>query len=538
MNGPIEPQKMIISCSSGNNTNTAISIIRISGSFKLVDFQKIFLKDLNNLVPRMMYLSSLEINNISLDEVMFCFYEGPNSYTGENVLEINCHGNKYNVERIINVFIENFNIRLSKPGEFTLRALKNKKLTIHQVEGLDLLLNAQHSYAFSHGLSLLNGQLSKDYKNIYNLFKNFKIHNELLMDFSDDVGEVEGLDSLKQSFESLSDFVHKIAKRISTNTEGYLNPKLVLFGPVNSGKSTFFNQLLGSNRSIVTDIEGTTRDYISEKFFTGDIDFTLVDTAGLRETTDIVEKKGIERTELMVDNSFYKVFLVSLDNYLKFQDEILKTSPDLILVTHLDNSKLIFNENVNHQIPILFLKYNETTELYSVIKIISTNILFNNFVKQFIETSMNTNEFDGSIGPGINKTNGPMGPKFNDGPIGAKKILGGSIGPGNKIGPIEPLLKINDICLPVDKLLKLHASRKFTDCFEHSPILVPRHKAIIQIFIDYLSELREQIYGDSFDLGIITGLTEKLEESIEELIGIVTKDEVLNDIFSNFCIGK
>ena len=134
------------------------------------------------------------------DEVNLTYFKGPKSYNGENILELSVHGNILNIETIIKGFIEKGNCRLAKNGEFTYRALKNKKLTLSQVEGLDLLINAQSSMAFHQGLGILNGELKKNYLELREVFLKFKASIEINIDFSEDVGEEIARSNLKGTF--------------------------------------------------------------------------------------------------------------------------------------------------------------------------------------------------------------------------------------------------------------------------------------------------------------------------------------------------
>jgi len=561
MIGPIEPSNTIIACSSGNDTNTAISIIRLSGSFTINNFSDLFEIDSKKIKPRQIYRSNLVFNNEVIDDIMFSYFENPNSYTGENLLELYCHGNRLNVERIINLFVDNFNfISHSKPGEFTLRALKNKKLTLSQVEGLDLLLNAQHSYAFSHGLSLLNGDLSDQYKELYNKFLDLRVKLELLMDFSDDIGEKEGADLFKESFGNFSDFVHNLTTRARNNSEELISPKVVLFGPVNSGKSTFYNQLLGIDRSIVSNEEGTTRDYISETFNAGDLICQLIDTAGIRDADNSVEIEGIKRSLSLARGAFYKILITDVNKYKKYFSKLKEIKPDLVVITHLDTLISSMSLETLDDCDYLFLNLNKSNSKYEILSLIKCEK--QNASKSNVTNSHGLFEDSGPIEPETKIfKNGPMGPKVEEieiGPMGprAKEIKSGPIGPkilvGNTgpIGPVPGLIErpdmennksesnLNKLCLTsLSKLLKLLVNIKFETLFRDEPILLSRHKSQIINIHNKTTVIDDQLELD-FDLGIITNLLENLEVSLEELIGIVNSDDVLDRVFSGFCIGK
>ena len=144
----------IIACSTGTSSNTAIAVIRLTGFKNLLDLQKFFSFSLVKVKPRMSHLTNIESDGKVYDNGLMVFFPEGGSYTGENVLELSVHGNQLNIQRILDLFIKNGDFRAAHPGEFTYRALKNKKLSLSQVEGLDMLLNANSSLMLSQGLDL------------------------------------------------------------------------------------------------------------------------------------------------------------------------------------------------------------------------------------------------------------------------------------------------------------------------------------------------------------------------------------------------
>ena len=558
MDGPIEPNLTIISCSSGNSSDSAISIVRLSGSFELSVFDKVLGSSIINAQPRKMYRADLKFDDVIVDDILFTYFSAPNSYTGENTLEVYCHGNRYNVDRIIKLFIENFSfIRHANPGEFTLRALKNKKMSLSQVEGLDLLINAQHSYAFSHGLSLLNGELSKQYKNLYDNYLDLRVKLELLMDFSEDVGEEEGLELFKVSFGRFKSCVLNLNSRCETNSDELLSPKVTLFGPVNSGKSTFFNQLLNTNRSIISPQEGTTRDYVSEYFDTGELKCKLLDTAGIRDAENDVEKEGIRRSFDLVKGSFYKICLINVNKYEEYIEKAAIFDADLVILTHLDTIRNLdhFEIKLIPNLEYLFLCPSEDFSEYtrglciSYDKEVSVNpikYLNNGTVNIDIVNELKSGPIEPvKSGPIEPAESGPIEP-VKSGPI--EPVKSGPIEPV-KSGPIEPMKKVDleigsiinkkslNTSSDLVKLLKSHIGFKYSRIFKNEPILLNRHKVKLHEISLYVAQISDILNNES-DLGIITNLLENLENSLEELIGIVNSDTVLDNVFSNFCIGK
>ncbi len=207
-------EKTIIACSSSSATNAAIAIIRLSGFKKINEFQIFFSKNLSDIAPKQMCFSRLLDGSTPLDEICFCFFQGPESYNGENILELYVHGNLLNVNKIIKLFLKEKNIREANPGEFTLRALKNKKFTLSQVEGLDLFLNAHTNYALDQGFSLLNGDLHQSFLELHNLYLKHKSSLELFIDFSEDVGEEQALSLFESTRTELNLFITKFSNTL------------------------------------------------------------------------------------------------------------------------------------------------------------------------------------------------------------------------------------------------------------------------------------------------------------------------------------
>ena len=213
-------------------------------------------------------------------KAFFFPFLAPNSFTGENLAELHVHGNPLNVKKIIELFsLKGF--RHAEPGEFSSRALRNKKLTLTQVEGLDLLIHAESEVALNQGLELIDGDLGKRYESLYDSYLNLRMMVEVLMDFSDDVGEEQASNNLKSAFQAFSKNLRHLASRCRSDFN-LLAPSIVIYGKPNQGKSTFFNHVLGDDRSLVYDQPGTTRDFISETLIFDDVKFKVFDTAGLR----------------------------------------------------------------------------------------------------------------------------------------------------------------------------------------------------------------------------------------------------------------
>lgn len=517
-------QKPIITCSTGNSGNSAIAVLRLSGFSSFKSIESFF--SVKKVKARFNHFSKLLAKDGKvLDEIIFSYYPAPHSYTGENVLEISVHGNVLSVQRIIKMFCDH-GFREALPGEFTFRALQNNKLSLSQVEGLDLLLNSSSSMAFNQGLELLHGELHQNYLELYESLIKLKAHFELMIDFSEDIGEKEGWELFEKALVVFKSNISKLYSRSLANHSSLLNPKVVLLGETNAGKSTLFNRLLNFNRSIVSSIAGTTRDYVSEPLQVGDTVYSLFDTAGIRRTSDEIEEEGIVRALKIVEESFFRILMINpfetteenLSRSLEFKlDVVIFSHADL---PHFSNEITKFLNVFDHAKKVFC--YSDKAQIFYEI-----------FAKNISGPIGPTSDFSGPIEPKIVK-NGPIEPQFlENGPIGPTAPMG----PGVKAsGPIEPAMLKTGPIEPVAVVLTL-LQEKFQALSSANPIFIERHRQAINNI--YLATLDlESNFRHLGDVGILSSDISRLEASTKELVGYITPDSVLNSIFSNFCIGK
>lgn len=465
-------EQAIVACSTSLASSSAIALIRISGFVNIVDLQDFFSFDLSKVQARKSHLSSILYNGSKLDECLLVFFPGPKSYTGENILELSVHGNPLSVQLILDAFCSSKKMRLAREGEFTYRALINKKMNLSQVEGLDLILNAQSAQVFSQGLSLMHGELHTEYLKLHSVFLLLKASVELSIDFLEDIGEDQAEKQLQFHLAQFHNLISSLHARTQSSSSDLLNPSIVLVGQVNAGKSSLFNALLKNKRSIVSPVAGTTRDFITEYTLIKGINFKLVDTAGLRITQDPIEHEGIERALGIFQHAFFRVLVINPfdTNDLDFEPlftHFKKEELDLIVLTHSDC--LFFEE-----------AWAKHSSLFPV-----------------------------SV-PKLKVAFGPIEP--------ASFICDTGSG-----GSIEPLLNL--------------ALNKFIHFYQQNPILIERHRDVInKIFLQTKCLL--DLLNSTSDIAIIASQINTISTALEELIGVVSTHEVLDSIFSRFCIGK
>ena len=271
----------------------ALAVIRLSGSDAIAIAQKMARVDL--FEPRRATLVTLKAREDVLDQVLLTSFPAPHSLTGEDVVEISCHGSPAIVRRIIDATLESGAV-LAGPGEFTLRALSNGKINLAQAEAIRDLIAAQTDAAVKQASRQLNGELS----NALDPFKEKLIEVIVLLEsaleFVEDDLPAPQVNKIEETLDWVMAGVERLSESYSAGRLLQEGARVAIAGRPNVGKSSLFNSLVRNERAIVTDVPGTTRDTLSEAIDIGGVPVLLTDTAGLRETTDNIESLGIERT--------------------------------------------------------------------------------------------------------------------------------------------------------------------------------------------------------------------------------------------------
>ena len=337
-----------------------IGIIRISGKNSVNVADKIFkskrLDSLKKSEQRKLNYGYIidPKDGKKIDEVLVVYMKGPNTYTKEDVVEINCHGGIIPVRRILELVLEN-GARMAERGEFTKRAFLNGRIDLAQAEAVMDLISSKTDSSFDVSLNQLEGSLSKEVTEIRNILLAMLAHIEASIDFpEDDVEDMAYSQLEKQGVEVLN----RINRLLDTANTGRIlreGLKTVILGKPNVGKSSLMNAILRENRAIVTDIPGTTRDVIEEYVNIKGIPLKIVDTAGIRETEDIVEKIGVDRAKEFLNKSDLVIVVFDMSKELTKEDydiiELVKDRKAIILLNKTDLPNRIDEKSIQKLLP-------------------------------------------------------------------------------------------------------------------------------------------------------------------------------------------
>ncbi len=290
-------------CAIATAPGGALGIIRISGEKSLEILSRIFSKDLTKVKPNTIHYGHIidKTSNLKpqtsnlIDEVMVSIFRAPHSYTGEDSAEISCHGSRYILQRVVDTLCQQ-GCRMAEPGEFTQRAFLNGKMDLSQAEAVADLIASENSSQHRLALSQLRGGITTRLQELRDQLLHLTSLLELELDFSDQDVEFADRTELFSLIQSLDDHISTLVRSFSEGNAIREGIPVAILGAPNVGKSTLLNALLGDDRAIVSDIQGTTRDTVEDTITIGGRLFRFIDTAGLRQTDDTVEQMGIERS--------------------------------------------------------------------------------------------------------------------------------------------------------------------------------------------------------------------------------------------------
>jgi tRNA modification GTPase len=381
-----------------------ISVIRISGKDAFDITGNLFSKtkdgksrlDFSEVQSHTIHFGYFISEGLVIDEVLVSVFKNPNSYTGEDVIEISSHGGVLVTQKVLGAVIKSGAIH-AEPGEFTKRAFLNGRIDLSQAEAVADLIKAKTDEAHNSSIKQLEGSLSGFINGIREEIIKVTALVELELDFAEEDVEFTKKDELRNKCREIIDNLVEIISSYISGKVIREGVNVVIAGKPNSGKSSLFNALLKSDRAIVSDISGTTRDYLEESLIIDGILFNLTDTAGLRMTEDIIETEGIKRANEKIKNADLILYLVdsseeagTVESGIKYFKENLEAKKSILVFTKSDISSAGFKElnykdknftiNLNDLKTLLHLKKEMTGRVSSSIpatasgKIILTNI--------------------------------------------------------------------------------------------------------------------------------------------------------------------
>lgn len=317
-------------CALATAPGGALGIIRISGAQSFEILSRVFSKDISNAQPNTIHYGHIKNGSEILDECMVSIFRAPHSYTGEDSVEISCHGSRYILNKVLELLVQH-GCRMAGPGEFTMRAYLNGKMDLSQAEAVADLIASTSKASHHLAMSQLKGGVSSELSRLREQLLKLTSLLELELDFSDhedlEFADRSELLSLAQHIDA---HITHLAKTFETGQALKDGIPVAIVGAPNVGKSTLLNALLNEERAIVSDIQGTTRDTIEDTIQIEGITFRFIDTAGIRHTSDTIEQMGIDRSMEAAQKA--KVILMMTEPGVPYPDIPVRENQTLIRI--------------------------------------------------------------------------------------------------------------------------------------------------------------------------------------------------------------
>lgn len=374
----------------------AISIVRVTGPEAINIVDSIFDHDLKNASSHTIHYGHIKYNEEIIDEVLVMLMRGPKTYTTEDTIEINCHGGVNTTKKIMEILLAN-GCRLAEPGEFTKRAYLNGRINLLEAESVNDLIIAKTDAARTLAINNVDGKLTKQISNLREKIAKILANIEVNIDYP------EYTDELEVTKDLMHDYLDEINKELLKLVNGSKNGRIIkngvnaaIIGKPNVGKSSILNSLLDEEKAIVTNIPGTTRDIVEGSITLNGVAINFIDTAGIRETKDIVEKIGVDKSKKTAENADIILFVLNNNEAISEEEKEMleKYNNDklIVFVNKMDlESKLIIPENIKD------IVYGNTIDINGLEKLkerITEKLNLSNIVNKDMSYLCNLREID------------------------------------------------------------------------------------------------------------------------------------------------
>ena len=360
-------KKETIAAISTGMTNSGIGIVRISGedAFAVADRVYRGKQRLSDAESHTIHYGHIIDSGETVDEVLVMAMRSPRTFTGEDTVEINCHGGTFVVRRVLETVLKN-GARPAEPGEFTKRAFLNGKMDLSQAEAVIDVINSENEYALQSSISQLKGSIKNKISDIRN---KIIYHTAFIESALDDPEHIEIDGYADTLLEAAEEIIHDLEEMIRSADNGRVireGINTVILGKPNAGKSSLLNVLAGHERAIVTDIEGTTRDILEEQVRLGELSLNVIDTAGIRQTDDVIEKIGVDRAKEYAKDADLIIYVADASKELDENDskilQMIRDKNTIILLNKSDLDTVVTAEMMRERagdIPVISVSAKE-----------------------------------------------------------------------------------------------------------------------------------------------------------------------------------